>query len=60
MMRRLSAQHALGTRTKEDTVNQALAVSAALKARHRDLERFITDTHADLRDPAIMSSAWQR
>jgi Arc/MetJ family transcription regulator len=54
------AQHALRTTTKKDTVNQALAVVAALSARQRDLERFAADAHADLRDPDIMSSAWQR
>ena len=34
------AQHALRTTTKKDTVNEALAVVAALSARQRDLERF--------------------
>jgi Arc/MetJ family transcription regulator len=54
------AQRALGTTTKKDTVNEALAVVAALSARQRDLERFAADVHADLRDADIMSSAWQR
>jgi Arc/MetJ family transcription regulator len=54
------ARRALGTSTKKDTVNQALAAVAALSARRRDLERFAADLHADLRDADIMSSAWQR
>jgi len=54
------AKRALRTRTKKDTVNEALAVVVALSARRRDLERFAADTHADLRDADIMSSAWQR
>ena len=54
------AQRALRTTTKKDTVNEALAVVAALSARQRDLERFASDAHADLRDADIMSSAWQR
>jgi len=51
---------ALGTATKKETVNVALATVAALAARRRDLERFAGDAHADLRDGEIMSSAWQR
>ncbi|RLE22710.1 MAG: type II toxin-antitoxin system VapB family antitoxin [Actinobacteria bacterium] len=54
------AKSALGTTTKKDTVNQALAAVAALAGRRRDLERFVADSHADLRDADIMSSAWQR
>lgn len=54
------AQRALGTATKKDTINQALAQVAALAARRRDLERFTTDAHADLRDSEITSKAWQR
>jgi len=54
------AKSALGTTTKKETVNQALAAVAALAGRRRDLERFVADAHADLRDADIMSSAWQR
>jgi len=54
------AQRELGTTTKKDTINQALAQAAALGARRRDLERFKRDVHADLRDPDVMSKAWQR
>jgi Arc/MetJ family transcription regulator len=56
----IRAQRALRTTTKKDTVNEALAVVAALSARQRDLARFASDAHADLRDADIMSSAWQR
>lgn len=54
------AKRALRTTTKKDTVNEALAVVAALSARRRDLERFAADAHVDLRDADIMSSAWPR
>jgi Arc/MetJ family transcription regulator len=54
------AQRSLGTTTKKDTVNQALASVAALSARRRDLARFGHDDHADLRDADVMSGAWQR
>ena len=54
------AQRALGTTTKRDTVNQALALVIAQAALRRDLERFRTDAYADLRDPEIMSRAWLR
>ncbi len=54
------AQSALGTTTKKDTVNQALSMVAALAARRRDLERFMNDEYADLRDADVMSSAWRR
>ncbi|MEE9415772.1 MAG: type II toxin-antitoxin system VapB family antitoxin [Acidimicrobiales bacterium] len=54
------ARQVLGTTTKKETVNRALVAVAALSARQHDLERFIADAHADLRDPEIMSRAWQR
>ncbi|MBI4883888.1 MAG: type II toxin-antitoxin system VapB family antitoxin [Actinobacteria bacterium] len=54
------AQRALGTATKRDTVNQALAQVVALAARRRDLNRFRADAFADLRDPDVTASAWLR
>lgn len=54
------AQRVLGTTTKRDTVNQALAQVVALAARRRDLEMLRADTFADLRDPDVMSRAWLR
>ncbi len=54
------ARRALGTTTKRDTVNGALAQVVALAARRRDLARFQDDVLADLGDSDVMSSAWQR
>ena len=54
------AQRILGTTTKKDTVNAALAQVVALAARRRDLQGFLDDEHADLRDPDVMTRAWQR
>ena len=54
------AQRVLGTTTKKDTVNAALAEVVALAARRRDLKGFLDDEHADLRDPDVMNRAWQR
>ena len=54
------ARRALGTRTKKDTVNEALRQVVALAARRRDLERFSADELGDLRDTDVMSNAWQR
>lgn len=54
------AQNALGTTTKKETVNEALAEVAALAARRRDLARLRNDALSDLRDPQVMSRAWQR
>jgi Arc/MetJ family transcription regulator len=54
------AQHELGTATKRDTVNEALAQVVALAARRRDIERLRADSLPDLRDADTMSQAWQR
>ena len=54
------AQRCLGTSTKRDTVNQALAEVIAQDARRRDLEMLRADAFADLRDPDVMSRAWLR
>ncbi len=54
------AQHELGTTTKRDTVNAALAQVVALAARRRDIERLRADSLPDLRDAGTMSQAWQR
>ncbi|CAN5584358.1 hypothetical protein BH23ACT3_BH23ACT3_18960 [soil metagenome] len=55
-----AAQQVLGTSTKKDTVNRALAEVAALAARRRDLDRLARDRAADLRDPDVVASAWRR
>jgi Arc/MetJ family transcription regulator len=54
------AQRELGTTTKRDTVNEALAQVVALAARRRDIERLRADSFPDLRDADTMSRAWQR
>jgi Arc/MetJ family transcription regulator len=54
-----AAQAALGTTTKKDTVNTALAHVAALAARRRDLERLCGGGLPDLADPAVASAAWR-
>ncbi len=54
------ARAALGTATKRETVNAALAEVAALAARRRDLVRLTLDDLRDLRDDELMSRPWQR
>jgi Arc/MetJ family transcription regulator len=56
----VAAQQALGTTTKKDTVNAALREVAALAARRRDLQRFISRGLPDLEDEDVMRGAWQR
>jgi hypothetical protein len=53
------AREALGTTTKVETVNRALAEVAALAARRRDLRRLTAGELADLRDAGGYASAWQ-
>lgn len=53
------AREALGTTTKVDTVNRALAEVAALAARRRDLRRLTAGELADLGDDDAYASAWQ-
>jgi Arc/MetJ family transcription regulator len=55
-----AAQQALGTATKKDTVNAALREVAALAARRRDLQRFISRSLPDLEDEDAMRAAGQR
>ena len=55
-----AAQQALGTATKEDTVNAALREVAALAARRRDLHRLTSGGLPDLEDEDVMRAAWQR
>ena len=54
-----AAQQALGTTTKKDTVNSALAHAAAFAARRRDLERMCRGGLRDLGDAAVASTAWR-
>ena len=55
-----AAQQALGTATKKDTVNAALAQAVALAARRRDLLRLEAGGLPDLADADIMAAAWRR
>ncbi len=53
------AQEALGTSTKKETINRALAEVVAVTARRREIERLDRGTYADLGDPEVMRRAWQ-
>ena len=53
------AQQILGTKTKKDTVNAALAEVVALAARRRDLARLSANGLPDLGDPAVAAAAWR-
>ncbi len=54
-----AAARVLGTTTKKDTVNAALAEVAATAARRRDLERLCANGLPDLADPDVMRAAWR-
>jgi len=53
------AQEALGTSTKKETINRALAEAVAAVARRREIERLDAGVYADLADPAVMRQAWR-
>ena len=53
------ARSALGTTTKVETVNRALAEVAALAARRRDLKRLTRGDLASLSDQELYHTAWQ-
>lgn len=57
------ARAALGTRTKRDTVNQALLSVARDERRRRawaaELDLVRSGAYDDLLDPEIMRGAWQ-
>ena len=52
-----AARAALGTTTKVETVNRALAEVVALAARRRDLERLCSGGLPDLGDDALYDAA---
>jgi Arc/MetJ family transcription regulator len=54
-----AARAALGTTTKVETVNRALAEVAALAARRRHLERLCAGGLPDLGDDALYEAAWR-
>jgi Arc/MetJ family transcription regulator len=53
------ARAALGTTTKVETVNRALAEVAALAARRRDLKRLVGSDLAALGDEELYDAAWR-
>jgi len=53
------ARTALGTTTKVETVNRALAEVAALAARRRDLRRLVAGDLTDLGDDELYAHAWR-
>ncbi len=53
------ARAALGTTTKVETVNRALAEVAALAARRRDLQRLGRGDLATLKDDELYDAAWR-
>ena len=55
-----TAQEVLHTETKDDTVNAALRMVAALATRRRDLRRLVSGGLPDLEDGEVMRAAWQR
>lgn len=54
-----AAKLALGTSTKVETVNRALAEVAALAARRRDLTRWTEAELPDARSDDVARSAWR-
>lgn len=53
------ARTALGTTTKVETVNRALAEVAALAARRRDLQRLARGDLSALGDEGLYRAAWR-
>ena len=53
------ARAALGTTTKVETVNRALAEVAALAARRRDLQRLSSGELSALGDEDLYNAAWR-
>ncbi|MGH9187795.1 MAG: hypothetical protein ACRD0U_18615 [Acidimicrobiales bacterium] len=53
------ARAALGTTTKVETVNRALAEVAALAARRRDLQRLAGGDLSSLKDDERYDAAWR-
>ncbi len=53
------AAQVLGTVTKKDTVNRALAEAVALARRRQHVRRLIEGGLPDLADPEVMARAWR-
>lgn len=53
------AAQALGTGTKKDTVNTALAEVVKAELRRRHLDHLVGGGLPDLSDPGVMDHAWR-
>jgi Arc/MetJ family transcription regulator len=53
------AAEVLGTRTKKDTVNEALRRVVQEEARRRHIDELANGALPDLLDPEVMRSAWR-
>jgi Arc/MetJ family transcription regulator len=53
------AAEILGTTTKKDTVNRALAELIRSRRREELINWLVSDPLPDLRDPQIMGQAWR-
>lgn len=53
------AAELLGTPTKKDTVNRALAEVVRLHARDQELQFWTNGGLPDLADPDVMTQAWR-
>lgn len=54
------AADALGTRTKKDTVNTALAEVLRVRAANQFLQSAGDGLYGDLLDPEVMKGAWRQ
>jgi Arc/MetJ family transcription regulator len=53
------AAQVLGTKTKKDTVNEALRRVVQDEIRRRHVDELASGALPDLADPTIMAAAWQ-
>lgn len=53
------AARVLGTKTKKDTVNEALRRVVEQEARRHHVDKLASGALPDLADPEIMSAAWR-
>lgn len=52
------AARVLGTKTKKDTVNEALRTVVEQEARRRHVDELASGALPDLADPEVMAAAW--
>ena len=53
------AARVLGTKTKKDTVNEALRTVVEQEARRRHVDELAGGALPDLADPEVMAAAWR-